>query len=223
MRVEAMEVLTNVSSAEEHWGDERLDHYSAQKMSMIELRLMSQSIECFEAMRHHCTVLSDFDEKGDCLWPMRTSYDIHVRLVRTLMRTYSTMRDDVASKVSRLVFHEAWRRHFRGVSAGSRLHKKMLYLRELWATYEKVSKISEGETFVKGHEQFFEGHFARPEWFFELQEDPCAWREVLTVVRSNEQLALESLLTLKDEYLREMMAEVEADEHVPAVAESSEP
>ena len=65
-----------------------LEAFMAEKTAIIERRIMAADERCPEAVRMYLEVIYNYDTKGDGTWPLRQVRDIHVTLIRALMKTY---------------------------------------------------------------------------------------------------------------------------------------
>ena len=70
---------------------------------------MYGNFEMPEAVRMYHEVIYGFDPAGDPTWPLRSARDVHVKVVRTLMKSYGA-QVETAAMVSLCVWFESWRR-----------------------------------------------------------------------------------------------------------------
>ena len=83
--------------------------YITEKANFIERRMMAADMRCPEAIRMYDELLYSYDARGDGTWPLRQARDVHVTIVRALMKTYKCEIED-AMKMSLCAWFEAWRR-----------------------------------------------------------------------------------------------------------------
>ncbi len=71
---------------------------------------MNAYMECHECVRQMQVSLEDFDVSGDVSWPQRSILDIALRMVRSVMRTYSEVSHERAMELAKVCWWEAVRR-----------------------------------------------------------------------------------------------------------------
>ena len=130
--------------------------YWAWRLAYIERRIMRECLKPSELVRQIQEVFTDFDERGDKTWPLRTIRDHVVDYMRALSASNRDMSYEEVVMLSRFMLFEAAKRHEWHMSASDgALRSKYKLIIEL------CEAIEQGEQGICADAKLFEGGFLR--------------------------------------------------------------